>query len=107
VLVVGENRKHPSAIIVPAFDYLKDWCRVKEIPYTSDEEMICHPKVVSRIEEEMFGINQQFSRHEQIKKWKIIADRWSSDTAELSPTLKLRRKHLNEKYADLIEQLYG
>jgi long-chain acyl-CoA synthetase len=106
IMVVGENRKHPSAIIVPAFEYLKNWCRVKRIRYSSDEEMICHFRVLNRIEEEIYEINQYFGRHEQIKKWEIITDKWTADTGELSPTLKLRRKFLNEKYARLIEEMY-
>jgi long-chain acyl-CoA synthetase len=106
ILVVGENRKHPSAIIVPAFEYLKNWCRVKEIPYTSEQDILCHSRVIHRIGEEIYGINQHFGRHEQIKKWEIIADKWTADTGELSPTLKLRRKYLIDKYARLIEAMY-
>jgi long-chain acyl-CoA synthetase len=106
ILVIGENRKHPSAIIVPAFDYLKGWCRVKGIPYSSDGYIISHSRVIQRIEEEIFSINQLFGHHEQIKKWKIISDRWSVDSGELSPTLKLRRKFLIEKYARQIEEMY-
>lgn len=106
VLVIGENRKHPSAIIVPAFEYLKAWCRVKEIHYSADQDIILHSRVLHRIEEEIYEINQHFGHHEQIKKWEIISDRWSADSGELSPTLKLRRKFLTEKYAALIEEMY-
>lgn len=106
ILVIGENRKHPSAIIVPDFDYLKSWCRVKEILYTSDEEVIRLSRIRLRFEEEIFLTNQFFGHHEQIKKWEIISDKWSVDSGELSPTLKLRRKFLNEKYARLIEEMY-
>jgi len=106
ILVIGENRKHPSAIIVPAFEYLKGWCRVKEIPYYSEEEIICHSRVIHRIEEEIYEINQHFGHHEQIKKWEIISDKWTVDSGELSPTLKLRRKFLINKYTRLIEDMY-
>jgi long-chain acyl-CoA synthetase len=106
ILVIGENRKHPSAIILPAFEYLKNWCRVKDIPYSSDEDMIRHSRVIHRIEEEIYGINQHFGHHEQIKKWEIISDKWTVNTGELSPTLKLRREFLTEKYARLIEEMY-
>ncbi len=106
ILVVGENRKHPAAIIVPAFDYLRNWCRVKEIAYSSDKEMIQNARVVNRINEEIFEINRHFGHHEQIKKWKIISDKWSLETDELSPTLKLRRKHITAKYAQLIDEMY-
>jgi long-chain acyl-CoA synthetase len=106
IMVIGENRKHPSAIIVPAFEYLKGWCRVKEIPYYSDGEIISHSRVINRIEEEIYEINQHFGRHEQIKKWEIISDKWTVDSGELSPTLKLRRKFLLNKYSRLIEDMY-
>jgi long-chain acyl-CoA synthetase len=105
-MVIGENRKHPSALIVPAFEYLKNWCRVKEIAYTSDLDIISHPRVISRIKEEIVQINQYFGHHEQIKKWVIVSDPWTAATGELSPTLKLRRKFLAEKYARLIEEMY-
>lgn len=107
ILVIGENRKHPAAIIIPSFDYLKGWCRVKDIPYGSDDDIIRHSRVIHRIEEEIYEINQHFGRHEQIKKWEIITDRWSADSGELSPTLKLRRKYLTAKYENLIEEMYG
>ena len=107
ILVVGENRKHPAAIIVPAFDYLRNWCRVKEIPYSSDEEVIRNAGIINRIENEIHEINQHFGRHEQIKKWEFISDKWTYDSGELSPTLKLRRRFLNKKYAALIEEMYG
>lgn len=107
ILVIGENRKHPAAIIIPSFDYLKGWCRVKDIPYGSDDDIIRHSRVIHRIEEEIYEINQHFGRHEQIKKWEIITDHWSTDSGELSPTLKLRRKYLTTKYENLIEEMYG
>jgi len=106
ILVIGENRKHPAAIIIPSFDYLKGWCRVKDIPYGSDDDIIRHSRVIHRIEEEIYEINQHFGRHEQIKKWEIITDHWSTDSGELSPTLKLRRKYLVGKYGKLIEEMY-
>jgi len=87
-MVDGEYRKHPAAIIVPAFEYLKRWCRVEEIPYSTDEEIILQPKVIQRIEREIEEINQYFGQHEQIKKWRFIAASWYSDLGELSPTLK-------------------
>lgn len=106
VMVIGEYRKHPAALIVPAFEYLKGWCRVKEIAYSSDEDIILQPRVIQRIEREIEDINQYFGHHEQIKRWRFIAARWNSDSGELSPTLKLRRKFLTEKYAGLIEEMY-
>jgi len=106
IMVIGENRKHPSAIIVPSFEYLKNWCRVKRIRYSSDKEMIRLTRVINRIEEEIHEINQHFGHHEQIKKWEIISEKWTVDSGELSPTLKLRRRFLTDKYGMLIEKMY-
>lgn len=107
MMVIGENRKHPSALIVPSMSYLRSWCTVKEIPFSSDEDIMKHSRVRQRIEREIFELNQKFARHEQIKKWELITDNWSVESGELSPTLKLRRKFLLEKYGELIEAMYN
>lgn len=106
ILVLGENRRHPAAIVVPSFEYLRNWCRVKGIAYSTDQEMANHPRIQHRLEEEITEINQHFGHHEQIKQWRITCDNWTYDSGELSPTLKLRRRFLNQKYASLIEEMY-
>lgn len=107
IIVIGENRKHPSAIIVPAFDYLRSWCEVKGIEYSSNELMITHPRVVNRILEDVSAINHDLDKTEQIKKFELVSEEWTVETNELSHTLKLRRDYIQKKYAAIIDRMYG
>lgn len=106
VLVVGEGRKFPAALVSPSFDYLRSYCIIKEIPYNSNADIIRHSRIIHRIEEEIYNVNQHFGKHEQIKRWELLSDSWSVESGELSPTLKLRRSFLLEKYNQIIEELY-
>ena len=105
-MVVGENRNHPAAIIVPNFEYLKAWCRVKEIPFGSEKEIIVNERIKKRIAEEISFTNLLFSRPEQVKQFELVADHWSTESGELSPTLKLRRNFMLQRYATLIDRMY-
>ncbi len=107
VLVIGDGQRFPAALIVPSFDYLRSYCQIKDIPYTSNQDVIKHSRIIHRIDEEIYTTNQHFGRHEQIKRWEIIADSWTVESGELSPTLKLRRAYLLEKYKSIIEELYN
>lgn len=107
LMVVGEGEKHPSAIIQPAFDYVKEWCKRKEINYTTNEEMIVNEKVVARIQKEIDKYNSFFAKYEQLKKVQLTPTVWSIEGGELTPTLKLRRKPIMEKYKDLYANIYS
>ena len=107
LMVVGEGEKHPSAIIQPAFDYLKEWCKRKEINYTTNEEMVTNEKVKARIQKEIDKYNAFFAKYEQLKKVQLTPTLWSIEGGELTPTLKLRRKPIMEKYKDLYAKIYS
>ena len=106
VVVFGEGQKFPVAIIVPDFVFLKDWCKKHEIDYTSPAEMITMKVVKDRIAKEVQKYNVLFGETEQIKRYTLIADEWTSGNGLLTPTLKVRRKMVNEKYRDLIDSMY-
>jgi long-chain acyl-CoA synthetase len=97
----------PSAFIQPNFLYLKGWCQKKNIPYTTNREMASHKKVVDRIRKEVRGLNKSFSSFEQIKKYELIGSEWTIEGGELTPTLKLKRKFILEKYQDLYRKIYS
>jgi long-chain acyl-CoA synthetase len=105
-LVVGENKNFAAAIIVPSFTHLESWCRVKGRKYPGPKEAIKDEVIVSRIEREVNELNEGLDKHEQIKKIVLVADTWSPDGGELSPTMKLKRKFLTRKYSHLIEGIY-
>jgi long-chain acyl-CoA synthetase len=107
ILVVGENRQFAAALIVPDLAYLKIWCRTNGIDCTTDAEMIEDPKVNARIREELARFNKGFGDYEQVRRYRLIADEWSVANEMLSPTLKVRRKAVVERYAEAIEKLFA
>ncbi len=106
LMVIGEHRKFPAALIVPAFVHLRKWCEIKSIPYSTNEEMISRPEIVERINREVEELNTTFSQHEQIKKIELVGKEWTIDGGELTATLKLRRKLIAERHQSLIEKIY-
>lgn len=106
VLVVGENKNYPSALIVPSIAGLQDWCRHKDIPYTTDDEMLAKPEIVEKYQKEIDRLNKYFGKWEQIKRFKILKEQWNVETGELTPTMKLKRKVIHQKYAKEIDSLY-
>ena len=107
LIVIGENRKHPAALIVPAEPFVKDWAKIKNLPFTDMESFCKNETFVSRIQEEVNKYNEAFGKWEQVKKFALIPKPFSIDGGELTPTLKLRRKPINQKFADVIEKLYS
>lgn len=107
IMVVGENQKHPAAIIVPAFDFLKSWAKEQGISFSSNADLIQNEKVKKAILDEVNCFNECFGKVEQIKKIELLDKEWSVDSGELTPTLKLKRKVIMEKYAHLITKIYG
>ena len=107
LMVIGEGRKFPSALIVPSADGVKEYCRRKEIPYTSHAEMLKNEKVAAKIKRDVDKANSEFGSWEQIKKYELLEVPFTIDGGELTPTLKLKRKPIKEKYKDLIEKIYA
>jgi long-chain acyl-CoA synthetase len=105
-IVVGEGQKHPAALIVPAFSSLRDWSKLHNLEYTTDEEMIRKPEVLAKFQSEIDKFNQNFAQYEQIKKFVLLPKIWSIEGGELTPTLKLKRKIIHSKYKDHIDRLY-
>ncbi len=106
LMVIGEGRKFPSALIVPSADGVKEYCRRKEIPYASHAEMLKHDKIIAKINRDVAKANSEYGSWEQIKKYELLAVPFTIEGGELTPTLKLKRKPIKEKYKDLIESIY-
>jgi long-chain acyl-CoA synthetase len=106
-LVVGDGKNFTAAIIMPNFAHVESWCNIKGIPYPGPKEVIKNDVIINRIQREVMNVNKILDQVEQVKKFKLIADTWAIETGELSPTMKLKRKFLNRKYALLIEQIYA
>lgn len=106
-MVVGENEKFVSALISPNFSFLHDWCSRHKIHFENNEDLITIPEVIARYQKEINTVNKQLSDYEQIKRYRLVAEQWSPQTGELSPTLKLKRKVLYERYEKLLVEIYG
>jgi long-chain acyl-CoA synthetase len=106
IMVIGENRKHPAALIVPAYDFLEEWCRRKKLACGNREEMLKHAAVHARYKEELDEKNQNFGKWEQVKKFELLAQEFSIQNGEITPTLKLKRKVILARYTALIEGIY-
>jgi long-chain acyl-CoA synthetase len=107
VIVIGEHEKFASALIAPNFEYLKVWCDENQIPSSDNADMIRLPKVQAMFQSEVKAINKTLGQHEEIKRFRLIDDLWSPQTGELSQTLKLKRKVIEAKYKELIEEIFA
>jgi long-chain acyl-CoA synthetase len=107
LMVIGENQKFASALIVPDFAYLRKWCEEKNIPHHSNEEIIRNELVIARIQQEVTQFNKEFGNTEQIKKFRLMDAEWTIQGGELTATLKLRRKFIAEKFKSYIDAIYG
>ncbi|GAA4059104.1 long-chain fatty acid--CoA ligase [Flavobacterium chungnamense] len=107
IMVIGDGEKMPAAFIQPSFDFLREWAkRHHEDIGDLNEEMASNPKVIARIQEEVNEINKKFGNWEMIKRFELTPNIWSIDGGELTPTLKLKRKVVREKYKDLYDKIY-
>jgi long-chain acyl-CoA synthetase len=107
MMVTGAEQKFAGALIVPAFGALKEWCAEHDIEFSSNEKMIHNEKVQALIRDAVERYNQHFNQVEQIKKFELLPQEWSVDGGELTPTLKLKRKVIMEKYRDAIGRIYA
>jgi len=107
VMVIGENQKFASALITPDFQFLHKWASDENISFRDDVELISNPLVFARYQKEVSEMNLSLSDHEKIKRFRLIPDEWTSQSGELSPTLKLKRKVLYIKYSAVISEIFS
>lgn len=106
MMVIGAGEKFTGALIVPAFNPLKEWCVQNGVSYNGNEGIIKNEKVQALIKDTIERYNQNFNQVEQIKKFELLPREWSVEGGELTPTLKLKRKVIMEKYKDAVERIY-
>lgn len=106
IMVVGENQKYAAALIVPDFTFLKSYCKVKDITYTTDEEMVNNLVLRRRFQVEIDKYNMQFGSYEQIKQFELLGSEWTVDGGELTASLKMRRSFICEKYRPVLNKMF-
>lgn len=108
IMVIGDGEKMPGAFIQPSFDFIKEWAKRKNINVgITNAEIASNPDVIARIEKEVEKFNEKFGNWEKIKRFELTPDIWSIDGGHLTPTLKLKRKIVMEKYKDLYQKIYS
>jgi len=106
IIVLGENQKFAGALIVPDFTFLKSYCGVKEIPFTTNAEIILLPRIRKRFKVEVDKFNATLGETEKIKSWDLLDLEWTPESGELTPTLKLRRNFISKKHEPVISKLF-
>ncbi len=106
VMVIGENRKFPAALIVPNFPFLEEYCKLKGIPFESREHVVKETRIVQRIFKEVEKAGAEMGRWERVKKITLLPQEWTIEGGELTPSMKLRRKPILAKYAADVEEIY-
>lgn len=105
-VVVGDGQKYAAALIVPSFDAIKEFCRVESIAYSTDAEIIKNEKVLAKFRAEVEEVNKELAPYERVKKYHLLPRELSVANGELTPTLKPKRRIIQEKYKTEIEELF-
>ena len=107
VAIIGDSRKFVSALIVPNFGSLREWAANNGIPSTSDEELLKHQSVHDMMEARLEKLQKGLAPYEKIKRFTLLPHEFTMDNGELTNTLKIKRRVINSRYADLIEAMYA
>ncbi|MDE1248725.1 long-chain fatty acid--CoA ligase [Vibrio aestuarianus] len=106
IAVIADTRKFVSALIVPCYDSLEEYAKELNIKYHDRLELIKNNQVVEMLEKRVNDLQKELAKFEQVKKFKLLPKAFSMDKGELTPTQKLRRKVINDRYQDEIEEMY-
>lgn len=106
IAVIADTRKFVSALIVPCFDALEEHARTLNLKYQDRMELLRHTKIKELFDERLREMQKNFASFHQVKRFTLLAEGFSMESGELTPTLKLRRKIISERYQDEIELMY-
>jgi long-chain acyl-CoA synthetase len=107
IMVIGDGEKMPAAFIQPNFEFVREWATRHNLNFNTNEELCANKMVVDRIQEEIDQCNEKFGNWEKVKRFELTPDVWSIVDGHLTPTMKLKRKIIKEKYNDLYQKIYG
>lgn len=107
IMIIGEGQKMPAALIQPNFEFLEDWAKDNDISYTDVSDLISKEVVISKYQEEVNEANETFAKWEKVKAFRLCPDAWSVESGHLTPTMKMKRKIIKQKYIALHDDIYG
>ncbi len=105
--LVGDKHKFASVLISPNFAALEDWARGQGISFASRAGLVQQPKVLAEYQAIVDKANESLARYESIKRMHVVAEEWTLETGELTPSMKLKRRVINQRYADAIAEFYA
>jgi long-chain acyl-CoA synthetase len=106
-MVIGENQKFPAVLISPFEEALKNWCLEQGLPYENLAQAVDLAEVQMLYQQEIDKVNEGLAQYEKIKKFVLLPATWSIEGGELTPTLKLKRKNILQKYESYINEIYS
>ncbi|HOF14934.1 MAG TPA: long-chain fatty acid--CoA ligase, partial [Spirochaetota bacterium] len=95
-----------TALIVPAFDALEEYAKTHNIAFTSREDLVSKPEIIEFYQQRIEEAQKEFARFEKIKKFTLLPHEFTVESGEITPTLKIKRKAIAEKYKDIIDAMY-
>ncbi len=106
-MVIGEQQKFASALIVPSFDYIKEWCEEKGIEFTTNEQIIQNADLRKELNTFIREMNKELAPYEHIKRPELLSHSWSIETGEMTPKLSIKRKVILEKNKVVIDKIFS
>lgn len=105
--LVGDKRKFASLLISPHFEALEPWAKANGIRFSNRQELVANPRVIEEYKKIVDKVNATLAQYETIKRFHVVPDEWTLETGELTPSMKLKRRVINQKYEDAIQDLYA
>jgi long-chain acyl-CoA synthetase len=107
VVLIGNGRKFPAALIVPNWERVESYTRLKGIDWKSRAELCRNPRIVNLFERQVAALTPDLAQFERVKKIALIEKEFTVEGGEMTPTLKVKRRVIDEKYRDVIDQIYA
>ena len=107
VVLIGAERKFPAALIVPVWEQLESYCKLKGIEFKSHSELCHHPRIIDLMQRQIAALTPNLAQYEKIKKVALLENEFTIEGGELTPTLKVKRRVIDQKYKDVIEKIYA
>jgi long-chain acyl-CoA synthetase len=107
VVLIGSERKFPAALIVPNFEQLENYARIKNLDIETQADFCSHPRIIDLLERQVKELTESLSHYEKVKKIRLLENELTVEGGELTPTLKVKRRVIDEKYCEIIEKIYS
>jgi len=107
VVLIGNERNFPAALVVPNFEQLENYAKIKNLDIKSPAEFCSHPRIIDLIERQIAELTKNLSHYEKVKKIALLENELTVEGGELTPTLKVKRRVVDEKYHQIIEKIYS